>query len=577
VDLKLMGATPTDQERAIVHAAAPAATVAETAGRVVRTDRTSHRHLLLPVLDALQSEVGYISRGAVDAIAERLGVPPAEIYAVATFYALLSTEPRPGTVVHICDDTACRTAGGAELLDSFADRDDVVSSPCLGQCDRRPAALVQRAGSADQVITGADRHAVSAGLDGATFVPPPPHVHRGPLLARVGQVDPTSIDAYRESGGYDALARSMEMGGQRVIDEITSSGLRGRGGAAFPTGVKWQGVRDQPAGEKYVICNADESEPGTFKDRVLMEDDPFAVVEALTIAGLAVGAHKGFLYIRGEYPVATTRLRNAIDQARDAGLLGDDVMGSGMAFDIDLRRGQGAYICGEETALFNSIEGFRGEPRQKPPFPTTHGLFGKPTVINNVETLVNVNRIVLEGGEDFSATGTKDSTGTRLWCLSGDIALPGVYEAEFGATLGEIIELAGGPVGEVGHIMLGGAAGSLILDDRMDLPLTFEASRAAGVSLGSGVIMLFARGTDMVDVVRRIARFFRDESCGQCVPCRVGTVRVEEEVARVSRGIPVNVGLIDDLDVAMKDASICGLGHTAASVVRSAIDLGILR
>ena len=577
MDLKLIGATPTDKERAIVHAAAPAATVAETAGRVVRTDRTSLRHLLLPVLDSVQSEVGYISRGAVDAIAERLHIPPAEIYAVATFYALLSTEPRPGTVVHVCDDTACRTAGGAALLEAFAGREDVVSSPCLGQCDRRPAAFVQRAGSADQVITGADQQSVVAGLDGAIFEPPVPHVHRGPLLGRVGQVDPTSIDAYRASGGYAALARSIELGGQGVLDEIAASGLRGRGGAAFPTGVKWQGVRDQPAGEKYVICNADESEPGTFKDRVLVEGDPFAVVEALTIAGLAVGADKGFIYIRGEYPVATTRLRNAIDQARVAGLLGVDVMGSGMAFDIDLRRGQGAYICGEETALFNSIEGFRGEPRQKPPFPTTNGLFGKPTVINNVETLVNVNRILLEGGEAFADTGTKESTGTRLWCLSGDIAIPGVYETEFGATLGEIIGLAGGPIGEVGHLMLGGAAGSLILPDRMDLPLTFEASRAAGVSLGSGVIMLFASGTDMVDVVRRIARFFRDESCGQCVPCRVGTVRVEEEVARVSRGIPVNVGLIEDLDVAMKDASICGLGHTAASVVRSAIDLGILR
>ncbi len=572
-----MGATPTDQERAIVHAAAPAATVAETAGRVVRTDRTSLRHLLLPVLDSVQSELGYISRGAVDAIAERLHIPPAEIYAVATFYALLSTAPRPGTVVHICDDTACRTAGGAELLESFAGREDVVSSPCLGQCDRRPAAFIQRAGSADQVITGADRQSVIAGLDGASFDPPAPHVHRGPLLARVGQVDPSSIDAYRASGGYAALARSLVLGGQRVLEEITASALRGRGGAAFPTGIKWQGVRDQPAGEKYVICNADESEPGTFKDRVLLEDDPFAVIEALTIAGLTVGAAHGFLYIRGEYPVATARLRNAIDQARAAGLLGVDVMGSSIPFDIDLRRGQGAYICGEETALFNSIEGFRGEPRQKPPFPTTNGLFGKPTVINNVETLVNINRIVLAGGAAFADTGTKESTGTRLWCLSGDVAVPGVYEMEFGATLGEIIQLAGGPIGEVGHIMLGGAAGSLILADRMDLPLTFEASRAAGVFLGSGVIMLFATGTDMVDVVRRIARFFRDESCGQCVPCRVGTARVEEEVARVSRGIPVNVKLIDDLDVAMKDASICGLGHTAASVVRSAIDLGILK
>ena len=577
MDLKLIGASATEHEVAVIHAAAPAAITEEVDGRVVRTARDTLRHLLLPVLDALQSEVGHISRGAVDAIAVRLNVPPAEIFSVATFYALLSTEPRPGTVVHICDDTACRTAGGAALLDVFADRDDVVSTPCLGQCDRRPAAFVQRAGSPDEVITAADEAAIDSALEGIGFEPPEPHLHRGPLLARVGTVDPDSLDAYRAAGGYDALARALEMGPDAVIEEITTAGLRGRGGAAFPTGIKWRGVRDQPDDEKYVVCNADESEPGTFKDRVLMEGDPFAVIEALTVAGVTLGARRGFLYIRGEYPLATTRLREAIRQARAFGLLGEDVIGSGLAFDIDLRRGQGAYICGEETALFNSIEGFRGEPRQKPPFPTTHGLFGKPTVINNVETLVNVNRIVLEGGAAYAATGTDDSSGSRLWCLSGDVADPGVYETDFGVTLGEMIDLAGGPAGDIGHIMLGGAAGSLVGPDRMDVPLTFEGARQAGVSLGSGVIMLFSTDVDMVDIVRRIARFFRDESCGQCVPCRVGTVRVEEEVARVSQGMPVDVGLIDDLDTAMKDASICGLGHTAAAVVRSAIDLGILR
>ncbi|HVR33441.1 MAG TPA: NADH-ubiquinone oxidoreductase-F iron-sulfur binding region domain-containing protein [Acidimicrobiia bacterium] len=568
---------PTPQELAVVASVAPPAVVEETEGRVVRSSRDSLRHLLLPTLDAVQSEIGHISRGAVDAIAVRLDIPPAEIFSVASFYALLATEARPDTVVHVCDDTACRAAGATELLAAFAGRDDVTASPCLGQCDRRPAIFAQRAGHTDQVFAPADHDSVDAALGGADAVLTDPHVHRGPLLSRVGTTDPTSLDSYRTSGGYQALVRAIDMGADQVIAEITSAGLRGRGGAAFPTGIKWQGVREQPSTEKYVVCNADESEPGTFKDRVLMEGDPFAIIEALTIAGLTLGAHTGFLYIRGEYPVATGRLREAIDEARTAGLLGSDVLGTGFAFDIDLRRGQGAYICGEETALFNSIEGFRGEPRQKPPFPTTHGLFGKPTVINNVETLVNVNRIMLEGGDAYAATGTKDSTGTRLWCLSGDVTRPGVYEAEFGATLGDMIALAGGAAGDLGHIMLGGAAGSLIGTDHMDLPLTFEDSRTAGVALGSGVIMLFSTSVDMVGIVRRIAQFFRDESCGQCVPCRVGTVRVEEEVARASRGIPVDAGLIDDLDVAMKDASICGLGHTAASVVRSAIDLGILR
>jgi NADH-quinone oxidoreductase subunit F len=305
-----------------------------------------------------------------------------------------------------------------------------------------------------------------------------------------------------------------------------------------------------------------------------MEGDPFAVVEALTIAGVTVGAEQGYIYVRGEYPTANARLSHAVAEARNAGLLGDDVMGAGKRFDIEIRRGQGAYICGEETALFASIEGYRGEPRQKPPFPTVAGLFGRPTAINNVETLINVNRIVLEGGAAYAATGTQDSPGTRLFCLSGNVARPGVYELESGTTLGDAVEAAGGVLAEIPYLLLGGAAGSLIGPDHWDLPLTFEDSRAAGLTLGSGVIMAFSATTDMKEVVRRIAQFFRDESCGQCVPCRVGTVRVEEAVARANGSI--DRGLIDDLDRAMKAASICGLGHTASSVVMSAIELGIL-
>ena len=576
MDLKFIGAEATAEELAVIERAAPAAVTVDEPGRVLRTEREDFRHLLLPTLDAVQSEIGWISKGSVDAIARRLHIPPAEIFSVATFYALLSTEPRPTTVVHVCDDTAC-LAPGTAILEMFSDRDDVVSSPCLGQCDRRPAAFVQRAGADDQVIAPATSDDVAAALDGATFDHPPPVVHPGPLTRRVGRTDPGSLVDYRADGGYAALSRALEIGPDAVIEQITTANLRGRGGAAFPTGIKWRGVADQPGGPKYVICNADESEPGTFKDRVLMEGDPFSVIEAITIAGLTIGAELGYVYIRGEYPVATERLRQAVAAAKEGGMLGDDVLGSGRRFDIEIRRGQGAYICGEETALFNSIEGFRGEPRQKPPFPTTNGVFGRPTVVNNVETLVNVNRILLDGGEAYAATGTSDSTGTRLFCLSGDVRLPGVYEVESGTTLGAVVDLAGGPAGDVAFVMLGGAAGSLVTPDRFDLPLTFEDARAGGVSLGSGVVMLFNTEVDMVAVVQRIARFFRDESCGQCVPCRVGTVRIEEEVARVARGARVDVDLVDDLDRAMKDASICGLGHTAATVVRSAIDLGILR
>jgi NADH-quinone oxidoreductase subunit F len=352
----------------------------------------------------------------------------------------------------------------------------------------------------------------------------------------------------------------------------------GRGGAAFPTGRKWSAVAAQPARPHHVVCNADESEPGTFKDRVLLEGDPFAVVEAMTIAGFATGGSTGYLYLRGEYPEAEARVRNAIAAARAAGLLGSDILGSGFSFDIELRRGAGAYICGEETALFESIEGKRGEPRNKPPFPVEVGLFGKPTVINNVETLANVPLIVRDGGAAYATIGTEGSTGPKLFCLSGNVARPGVYEVEFGATLRELVDLAGGVPGgrPIKAILLGGAAGVFVGPETMDTPLTFEGTRAIGATLGSGVVMVFDDTADLVGTLRRIAQFFRDESCGQCVPCRVGSVRQEELLARLAAGSRVRprdeeLTLLREIGQAMRDASICGLGQTASSAIESAL------
>jgi NADH-quinone oxidoreductase subunit F len=355
------------------------------------------------------------------------------------------------------------------------------------------------------------------------------------LLRRVGVVDPTSLDDYRAHGGYEVLRRAVDLGPDGVIRELKDSKLLGRGGAAFPAGVKWEAVAKQPVRPHYFICNADESEPGTFKDRVLMEHDPFAVLESLTIAGYATGSENGFIYIRGEYPHATSMLQQAIDAAYAHGFLGADVMGEGFAFDVELRRGAGAYICGEETSLFNSIEGKRGEPRNKPPFPVERGVFGKPTGINNVETLVNVLEVLTMGGQAYATIGTPDSTGSRLFCLSGCIEQPGVYEVEHGITMRELLEMAGGVRDgkALKAILLGGAAGSFVTPDDLDLRLTFEDSKAAGVTLGSGVVMVFDEDVDLADIVLRIASFFRDESCGQCVPCRVGTVRQEE--ARTAR------------------------------------------
>ena len=458
-------------------------------------------------------------------------------------------------------------------------------SPCLGLCDRAPAALVTTAGEDGRVASAApvDAAGVLARLDGGGAPRPPQRIpQQGDpslrLLRRVGVIDPTSLDDYRAHGGYTALARAIQIGGESVIAEVTASKLMGRGGAAFPTGRKWAAVAAQPAQPHYLVCNADESEPGTFKDRVILEGDPFAIVEAMTITAVATGASVGFLYIRGEYPEAEAAVRGAVASARAASLLGPDILGSGTAFDIEVRRGAGAYICGEETALFESIEGKRGEPRNKPPFPVEVGLFGKPTVVNNVETLLNVPLILEMGGEAYAGIGTDGSTGPRLFCLSGHVARPGVYEVEFGATLGDLIELAGGvPSGRaIRAILLGGAAGVFVGPDAITMPLTFEATRAAGATLGSGVIMVFDETVDLVGTLRRIAQFFRDESCGQCVPCRVGSVRQEELLTRLAAGSRVRsrdeeLTLLREIGQAMRDASICGLGQTASSAIESAL------
>jgi NADH-quinone oxidoreductase subunit F len=405
------------------------------------------------------------------------------------------------------------------------------------------------------------------------------------LLRRIGVIDPASLDEYRARGGYAALREAVRLGPEGVLAELKASKLQGRGGAAFPTAVKWDAVARQPARPHYIICNADESEPGTFKDRAVIEGDPFSLIEAMTIGALTVGAERGFVYLRGEYPQAHRILQAAIDEARDRGFLGDDVMGEGFRFDIEIRRGAGAYICGEETAIFNSIEGLRGEPRSKPPFPVVSGVFGKPTVINNVETLVNVLPIVLRGGEAFAAIGTEASTGTKLFCVSGNVARPGTYEVRFGTTLRELLALAGGvPAGRsLQAVLLGGAAGGFVGPSELDLPLTLEGARAAKTTLGSGVVLVMDDTADLPQMLQRIAAFFRDESCGQCVPCRVGTVRQEELVARLASGETIGsvedeLAMLAELGQCMRDASICGLGQTASSAIESAVErLGVFR
>ena len=592
-------------------------------GRVARGghEARSHRDLLLPALHAVQDRVGWISPGAVAHIARRLTVPPAEIFGVASFYALLSTAERPAASVHVCDDMVCRLAGAERVCQELERELGPAGhpepgaprtwhrSPCLGQCERAPAALFTIAGDppvrvsagpldTPEILARLDagpRSSAGPGLPGTAAATPerlaslrrwiPQAGSPGlRLLARVGRTDPTSLTDYLANGGYRALRAAIDAGARPVIEDVVTAEVLGRGGAAFPTGRKWASAAAARAWPKYVVCNADEAEPGTFKDRAILEEDPFSLVEAMTIAGLAIGAERGFVYIRGEYPLAEERMANAIALARQAGLLGPGIMSADLDFDIEVRRGAGAYIAGEETALFESIEGGRPEPRSKPPFPVEVGLFGGPTVINNVETMANIPHIVLEGGTAYAELGTDGSRGTKLFSVSGHVTRPGVFEVPFGTRLGEVIELAGGVPGAraIKAVLVGGAAGRFVGPEALSMPLTYEDTRAAGATLGSGAIVVFDEGTDLLDILRRIAEFFRDESCGQCVPCRVGTVRQEELLARLianrPRGsIEAELALLDDLVRAMRDASICGLGQTASSAVASGLQLaGIL-
>jgi NADH-quinone oxidoreductase subunit F len=618
VDLHLTAAQPTAKERAAVDAELGAPESGWDGGtrRIEKEghaafgghEARSRRHQLLPVLHAIQARIGWISPGALNYSSLRLDIAPAEVHGVASFYGMFSLRPRPSVVAHVCDDIGCIIHGAGVLCAELerklgpegsacaGGRATWLRSPCLGLCERAPAALICAAGETPReavlapvepdVLETLVRDAVDGRLPAEpdvlnTLSIPQAGQPQLRLLRRVGKVNPSSLNDYRLLDGYEALQRAFALGPESIVQEVVESRVVGRGGAAFPTGKKWEALQKQRhlGRTHYVVCNADESEPGTFKDRVVMESDPFAILEGMTIAALAVGADSGYIYIRGEYPLATERLRHAIDEARANGLLGDNILGQGLRFDIELRRGAGAYICGEETALFNSIEGYRGEPRNKPPFPTEAGLFRQPTIVNNVETLVNIPEIIRGGGAAYARIGAGNSAGYRLFCLSGHVVRPGVYEVPFGATLRSMIDLAGG-VGGNGRlqaVLLGGAAGAFVSPGELDTPLTFEGTRAIGATLGSGVIMLFDDTANLKQILLRIASFFRNESCGQCVPCRVGAIRQHEAIERLIEGRPLSsaaeeIITLREMGQAMRDASICGLGQTASSALESALD-----
>jgi NADH-quinone oxidoreductase subunit F len=507
------------------------------------------------------------------------------VHGVVEFYSMFYNKPTAKRVVRFCEDPACSMAGSENLIGA-AERhleDEITAGtvtfekvPCLGMCEFAPAAL-------DGDRPGGDIRLedLPAFLNGS-HPAPAARVYGEPLwlLGRVGVVDPGSIEDYIAHGGFSSLEKALKMSPDELIGMIEGAGLLGRGGAMFPLGRKWRFTRGAAGDstQKHIVVNADESEPGTFKDRVLLEDDPFSVIEAAALAGYAVGAENGWVFVRGEYPRAYKRLTEAVRLARDAGWLGRDIRGTtGFNFDIEVRLSAGAYICGEETALFEAIEGKRGFPRIKPPFPVTHGLFNQPTAINNVETLVGALVALEMGIEKWKSVGTASSPGTKLFCLSGNVARPGVYETPFGLTISDLIELAGGVPGgkPIRAVLMGGAAGKFVGPEALDMPLTYEDARERDIPIGSGVIQVFDETADLSAHLYELARFFAHESCGKCFPCQLGTRRQVEILERIAHNggpTPADQSILLDVGHAMTHTSLCGLGQTAAAAVLSAIE-----
>ncbi len=557
------------------------------------------RAYLLPCLWAVQQATGWLSPASVARVGATLKVPLADIFGVIDFYTMLYAAPHGRHLLRVCDDVACCLAhphGSPAVLEAIAaatglrQHGDTTPDgaftlermPCLGRCEQGPVMLIDEA-----AIGHVDPATIAGRLQSdPTPDPHPPRPHQvggdRAITTWIGRIDPLDLDDYTARGGFAALRLALDgLTPSDVIQRLEDSGLVGRGGAAFPTGVKWRAAANEAASPKMVVCNADESETGTFKDRILLEGDPYRLIEAMILCAYAIrgeGAVAGYIYLRGEYAPLQSRLEQVLEHCRRAGYLGQHILGSTLDFDIELRLGAGAYVCGEETALFESIEGNRGMPRLKPPFPTQAGLFGKPTVINNVETFFNVPDIVQHGALWLRQRGTALSPGTKLFCVSGRVQHPGLYELPLGRSLRHLIfQQAGGPL--PGHrvtaVLLGGAAGTFVGPEHFDVALDWQSLREIGATLGSGAVMVLDETVDPWDVLRRVARFFAHESCGKCYPCQLGTQRQWEMVERMQRGDVRTSDRYDlgDLAATMRDASICGLGQAATAAVESAIDL----
>lgn len=538
---------------------------------------------ILEILLDVHNSQGVINEGSIEDIARAIRIPPERAYGIATFYSMLQS---PKKTIRICDGPACWLKGAGEVhsavtssanseVDSTAQGWVVERSSCLGLCDLAPAALF----GDDQVGPVDVEHISDFFTSRRTSIPiydqPKPGEERI-LLKNVEDIDPFRIDSAVEFGAYQSLEKVLGEPQENIITELEASGLRGRGGAGFPVGRKWRYVAEAESEEKIIICNADESEPLTFKDRVLIDANPHNIIEGMLVAGYAVGAQTGYIYIRGEYTSQAAKLEKAILQAKERGWLGENILGSNFSFHIHLHRGAGAYICGEETALIESLEGKRGEPRIRPPYPASYGYHGYPTVVNNVESFAYVPDIVNHGGDWYLTIGDPDMPGTKLFTLLGHVNQPGLFEAPFSLTVREAIDKFGGgmsPGSEFHFALTGGAAGTIVSSEYLDIPIGYT-SQDNGLSLGSGAILICDKSISPVTLLRELMFFFEVESCGKCTPCRIGTRNARIVLDRlISKGKSNgDYEALEDLARMLKNASFCGLGQAAAMPIQSAMN-----
>ncbi len=493
--------------------------------------------------------------------------------------------------IRCCTALGCQSAGALSLkqrLEETAtevERQDieVIGVGCMGLCGNGPLVMVDPDGVLYEHVRAADAPSIVAALDGGEATAPlgdPQHPfftgQKRIVLEHSGIIDPERIESYIAAGGYQALYHVLhEMTPADVIDVITRSGLRGRGGAGYPTGLKWATVAKSHGNRKFVVCNADEGDPGAFMDRSIIESDPHTVLEGMAIAAYAVGAEQGYVYVRAEYPLAIQRLQKAIAQARRLGVLGAQIFDAGFTFRVDIRVGAGAFVCGEETALMASIEGRRGQPRPRPPYPAESGLWGQPTLINNVETYANIAPIIRHGAEWFASIGTETSKGTKVFALTGKIRHTGLIEVPMGATLRQIVEEMGGgvPDGHVKAVQTGGPSGGCIPAALLDTPVDYESVQRVGSIMGSGGMVVMDDATHMVDVAHFYMEFCKDESCGKCIPCRAGTAQMLHmlDVIRAGQATPADLEQLEQLCLMVKETSLCGLGQSAPNPVLSTL------